>query len=428
MKQTRLYIITALCLQMFLGTILLSCSTENDEYRKDSPSAANPAEPIEASLEDFFIEQLPSKTIYALGENIDLTGLNVTGKYDDGKQRPVKVTPEQISGFSSSTPVEKQEVTITLEGKQKSFSVQVSPVRIENGVLTEILKGYNEIILPNSVRSIPKAAFSNSQTAKVVLNEGLKSIGDMAFFNSAIQEIVFPSSLEQMEENIFYYCRNLKKADLSQTKLTKLPASTFVYTGVEEVLLPATLKEIGAQAFLKTSQLKTIEIPENVKTIGLEAFRESSVTTMKLPNGVTTMAQRAFYYCPELAEVTTYGSTFNDDPEAMIHPYCLEGCPKLARFEIPESIRILGQGLLGGNRKVTQLTIPANVTQINFSAFNNTSIKEVKVEGITPPQVFEKVWYGFPDDITVIRVPAESVEKYKNANGWRDFTNKITTF
>ena len=79
----------------------------------------------------------------------------------------------------------------------------------------------------------------------------------------------------------------------------------------------------------------------------------------------------------------------------MIHPYCLEGCPKLARFEIPESIRILGQGLLGGNRKVTQLTIPANVTQINFSAFNNTGIKEVKVEGTTPPQVFEKVWYGF---------------------------------
>ena len=40
----------------------------NDEYRKDS-TAANPVEPIEASLEDFFIEQLPSKTIYALGEN-----------------------------------------------------------------------------------------------------------------------------------------------------------------------------------------------------------------------------------------------------------------------------------------------------------------------------------------------------------------------
>lgn len=188
-------------------------------------------------------------------------GLNVTGKYDDGKQRPVKVTSEQISGFSSSVPVDKQEVTITIEGKQKSFSVHISPVRVENGVLTEILKGYNEIILPNSVKSIPKDAFRNSQIAKVVLNEGLKSIGDMAFFNSTVQEIVFPSTLEQLKEDIFYYCYNLKKADLSKTKITKLPASTFVYAGIEEVLLPVTLKEIGSQAFLKTSQLKTIEIP-----------------------------------------------------------------------------------------------------------------------------------------------------------------------
>ena len=428
MKQTRPYIITALCLQMVLGAILLSCSTENDEYKKDSPSAENPAEPVGALLEDFSIEQLPAKTIYALGENIDLTGLNVTGKYDDGKQRPVKVTPEQISGFSSSVPVDKQEVTITIEGKQKSFSVHISPVRVENGVLTEILKGYNEIILPNSVKSIPKDAFRNSQINKVVLNEGLKSIGDMAFFNSTVQEIVFPSTLEQLKEDIFYYCYNLKKADLSKTKITKLPASTFVYAGIEEVLLPVTLKEIGSQAFLKTSQLKTIEIPENVSTIGQEAFRESGITTVKLPNGVTNIASRAFYYCPELTEVITYGTMSNEDPNAMIHAYCLEGCPKLTRFEIPQSIRILGQGLLGGNRKVTQLTIPANVTQINFSAFNNTGIKEVMVEGITPPQVFEKVWYGFPDDITVIRVPAESVEKYKNANGWKDFTNKITAF
>ena len=265
MKQTRPYIITALCLQMVLGAILLSCSTENDEYKKDSPSAENPAEPVGALLEDFSIEQLPAKTIYALGENIDLTGLNVTGKYDDGKQRPVKVTPEQLSGFSSSAPVDKQEVTITIEGKQKSFSVQISPVRVENGVLTEVLKGHNEIILPNSVKSIPKAAFRGSQINKVVLNEGLQSIGDMAFFNSTVQEVVFPTTLEQLEENIFYYCRNLKKADLSRTKLTKLPASTFVYAGVEEVLLPATLREIGAQAFLKTSQLKTIEIPVNLK-------------------------------------------------------------------------------------------------------------------------------------------------------------------
>ncbi len=51
-----------------------------------------------------------------------------------------------------SVPVDKQEVTITIEGKQKSFTIQVAPVRVENGVLTEVLKGYDEITLPNSVK------------------------------------------------------------------------------------------------------------------------------------------------------------------------------------------------------------------------------------------------------------------------------------
>ena len=159
MKQTKLHRMTALCLQTVIAVTLLSCSTENDEYKKDSPLEEKPSAPAGALLENFSIEQLPSKTIYALGENIDLIGLNVTGEYDDGKKRPVNVTLAQISGFSSSTPVDKQEVTITIEGKQKSFTIQVAPVRVENGVLTEVLKGYNEIILPNSVKSIPKDAF-----------------------------------------------------------------------------------------------------------------------------------------------------------------------------------------------------------------------------------------------------------------------------
>ncbi len=77
---------------------------------------------------------------------------------------------------------------------------------------------------------------------------------------------------------------------------------------------------------------------------------------------------------------------------------------------------------MGGNRKVTQLTIPANVTQINFSAFNNTGIKEVKVEGITPKYLKR---YGTDFRMTLLSfVFRESVEKYKTAAGWQDYTTK----
>lgn len=428
MKYFKFKIIAVLCLQVLFGFLLQSCGTESDEHKTNKPSTGQPSDTSGALLENFSIEQLPEKTVYALGEKIDLTGIKVIGNYDDGKQRPVAVTSEQISGFSSSAPAEKQEVTITIEGKQKTFTVQIAPIRIENGALTEVVNGYDEITLPSHIKSISKDVFYGKKITKVVLNEGLTSIGERAFFNSSIQEIVFPSTLEKLEEDIFYYCKNLKRVDLSRTKLTELPASTFFLSGIEEIELPSTLKEIGSQAFLGTSKLKMIKVPENVKTIGQEAFRESGIVTAKLPNGITTLVDRAFYYCPELTEVLTYGAASNDDPNAIIKAYCFEGCPKLTRFEIPQSIRILGQGLLGGNQKVTQLTIPASVTQINFSAFDNTGIQEVKVETATPPQVFEKVWYGFPKNITAIRVPSGAVENYKSANGWKEFKDKITTF
>ena len=108
MKQTKLNILIVLCLQMMTGLTLLSCSTENDEFKKELPPTEQPSEPTGALLERFSIDQLPAKTIYALGESIDLTGLKVTGEYDDGKQRSVNVAPKQISGFSSSVPVDKQ--------------------------------------------------------------------------------------------------------------------------------------------------------------------------------------------------------------------------------------------------------------------------------------------------------------------------------
>lgn len=87
MKQTKLNILIVLCLQMMTGLTLLSCSTENDEFKKELPPTEQPSEPTGALLERFSIDQLPAKTIYALGESIDLTGLKVTGEYDDGKQR-----------------------------------------------------------------------------------------------------------------------------------------------------------------------------------------------------------------------------------------------------------------------------------------------------------------------------------------------------
>ena len=45
MKQTKLNILIVLCLQMITGLTLLSCSTENDEFKKELPPTEQPSEP-----------------------------------------------------------------------------------------------------------------------------------------------------------------------------------------------------------------------------------------------------------------------------------------------------------------------------------------------------------------------------------------------
>ena len=196
------------------------------------------------------------------------------------------------------------------------------------------------------------------------------------------------------------------------------------HTDVRQIaVLLRIIEAIAHHKFIR--YLKSAVIPQSVTHIGMEAFRGSGITTVQLPNSISTIEARAFYLCPNLTEVSAYGPASSNHPDAVIKEHCLVACPNLARFEIPQSISILGQGLITGNQKVHTLTIPARVTRIDFSAFDNTGIKEVIVEALTPPATSEGEWYGFPETITSISVPAQAVEAYKTAEGWKKFADKI---
>jgi len=77
-----------------------------------------PIVPIEVSVP-------PKKTIYTVGQSLNLTGIVVTGTFEGGMKAPIAITGENISGFDSSTPVEGQDVTVTVGGKTATFKVDI---------------------------------------------------------------------------------------------------------------------------------------------------------------------------------------------------------------------------------------------------------------------------------------------------------------
>lgn len=393
------------------------------EQTPESPDAP----PAEALLTGITLRQLPTKTTYNLGEPLDLTGLSVSGLYSDGSQRPLTLDAVAVSGFTSASAAEALTLTVGYRGHQAAFAVRVTPLRIEQGTLTEIQSvGGAEVVLPEGVVAVADRAAMFCDASRIVFPEGLRTIGEMAFYGSALTEVVLPSTLQSLGQEAFYECRSLRRADLGRTSLTALAPRLFAHAGVEEVVWPASLTEIGSQAFLGTSRLTTLVLPATLRRVGAEAFRESALQSITLPNAVTAIESRAFYLCGSLCEVLTAGAV-PAVPQGTLAGSCFVHCPALETLTLPEGVTTLGSNLLGGNTRVVAVRIPAGVTHIAFGAFDHTAIREVTVAAAVPPTV-ETVagqWYGFPSGVTVIRVPSGSVEAYRTASGWSAFAGVI---
>ena len=87
-----------------------------------------------------------------------------------------------------------------------------------------------EVILPNTIKTIGTRAFSNSHIANVKLSEGVESIETDAFSGSSITSIVIPSSVISMDFYVFSGCNKLRTiVYLSATPPTEWTATSFTY-------------------------------------------------------------------------------------------------------------------------------------------------------------------------------------------------------
>lgn len=380
-------------------------------------------QPVLVSLK---IKSVPTKIKYTLGEKIDLSGLELLGEYSDGNQKQIEVTDKNIFGFDSDTPMNKQKIEIRIDKFTKSFEILILPIRVTNGVLVEFIGKSNELILPENIKSIAENVFRDNKTiSKIVLNEGIESIGSRAFYScSSLSSINFPSSLKNIEEGAFYHCKKLKTIDLRSTQLENIADNAFTScSGLESLALPETLKTIGEQAFLMTGNINELKIPTSVLTVGKEAFRESGVQKVQINNGIETLETRCFYNCKSLVEVSIYGKSNNQGDICRIKDSSFERCSKLSKFAMPLSITHIGQSILLGTN-ITHLELGERVKAIAFSAFGYSKLTTVTIKAIDPPIAD---YYAFPKEITSIKVPTTSVDKYKKANFWGKFSNKITS-
>ena len=142
----------------------------------------------------------------------------------------------------------------------------------------------------------------------------------------------------------------------------------------------------------------TLTVPPGVANIQNAPYRGSLVTSVTIPEGVTSIGPHAFEGYRNLTSVTIpVGVT-------SIGYGAFKNCSSLTSVTIPDSVRFIGDHAFGGCSSLTSVTIPDGVTSIGESAFEGcSSLTSV----IIPDGVTSIRWYTFKGctSLTSIIIP-----------------------
>lgn len=120
--------------------------------------------------------------------------------------------------------------------------------------------------------------------------------------------------------------------------------------------------------YLYGSNIKSFNIPNNVKKINMYAFSECrSLTNVTIPNSVTSIENDTFSRCDSLTNVTIPNSVID------IGSHAFWGCSSLTSVTIPDNVTSIENDTFDNCKNLTNVTIGKNVTSIGNYAFSRCS-------------------------------------------------------
>ena len=246
----------------------------------------------------------------------------------------------KVEGFAISDSNKNYAVkdgSLYTKDYKKLVAVPCGKTDIEySGELTSIGEyafAYNSgetIKLPETVTEIEQSAFYSANVKKLYLSSNLKDVDNEAFCGmNRLKQYVLNKEAENYSVNkgLLY--------DKAETKLISVPVN------LKEVSIADTVKIIGTYSF-NGSEIKKVALPEGVEKIESHAFDGAKFGEISLPSTLKEMETVAFYYCTSLISV-----------------------------KIPKGITTLGEDTFYDCQNLSAVYIPKTVEQLNGRVFND---------------------------------------------------------
>lgn len=187
--------------------------------------------------------------------------------------------------------------------------------------------------------------------------------------------------------------------------VTEIKMSAFERKPITSIIIPDSVTTMGTNVFWGCTNLVSVTLSKNITSIGLNTFRDcTSLTSLTIPEGVTTIAKDAFYSCnlerlDIPASITTIYEAFNyskikEVNVADIGAWCnITFCNRKGTYNLQSNPLYAGKAtLLLDGEIVTDLVIPNGVTEIKTGTFaNNYNNPNTSIKSVTIPSSLTKI-------------------------------------
>ena len=316
------------------------------------------------------------------------------------------------------------------------FTVPATVTSIDYGVLNGI-ESIKEIVFEEGETPLTikeEAFYYMSNLVKVTLPARLTAVEEDAFYNcSGLMYINVPATAteETFGDDAFYGCTKLY--EIYNESALVLEAGSDNYGGIAKYALNIYTPTEGSSQIVEDENgfitlTKTVDdetrvyllgysgtdteltVPNNVTDIYSEAFAESTVTKVVLPDGLKTIGYCAFYYCEDLEEVNIPSSVVEigegafyrcGSVQSMILPEGLEiigdqafsNCSGFDKIVIPTTVKSIGeQAFYYADVNVMNVFIPASVTAMGSQVFYGCGTMTIMVEAAGPTDDWASDW------------------------------------
>ena len=179
-----------------------------------------------------------------------------------------------------------------------------------------------------------------NSTIKVIVDKG--SIGDRVYTATWSNESAFSFIFEGASDlTITGYIGNATSLEIPEyiegRKVVEIDKYAFYgCASLTSVVIPNSVTSIGEGAFSGCSSLVSIELPNSVTSIGNSVFEDcDTLTSIEIPDSVTSIGASAFYNCSSLTSIEIPNSVTS------IGEYAFYECSKL-QYEIKDGLKYLG--------------------------------------------------------------------------------------